>query len=72
MVKMKLEGTKEEKDDLIMRSCFMGACLLVGILILDIILNPIFMMVIIFTGMILISIPFFRLKNRLKNKSLGG
>ena len=69
---MKFEGTKKEKDDLIMRSCFMSVCLLVGIiLIFGIFLNTIFMMVLIFIIFILVSIPFFRLKNRLE-KSLGG
>ncbi len=62
----------KEKDDLIVRLCFLGGCLIVGLILLDIIKGPIFIMAFIFIGTILISIPFFRLKNRLNNKSLGG
>ena len=70
--KIILEGTKEEKDNLITHSCFMGVCLIVGIiLIFVIILNLIFSMILIFIAIILVSIPFFRLKNCLR-KSLGG
>lgn len=70
--KIILEGTKEEKDDLIAHLCFIGACLIIGIIILfGIILNPIFVMVLIIIGTTLGVLPFFRLKNGVK-KSLGG
>ena len=59
----------EPKEDLIMRSCFIGVCLIVGILLLDIIKNPIFVFILMPIALILVVIPFIRL---FKTKSLGG
>ena len=69
---MKLKGTKETKEYLIKHSCFTGVCLIVGILLFDIIRSPIFISILISIALTLITIPFIRLNNYFKTKSLGG